>query len=368
MPHPHNSNRREFLTGQVVQNELRRVGDQVADALDEFGFLANAPTASDTVRLETKAMGCSWSVIMNPGPPRQVMAAGDAFDMVRDVEQMLTIYRDDSDIARINQFACDASQKIGDELFHFLKHCQELNSSTNGAFDPATGALIQLWKRCRNVGKIPTEEQIADALEQSGMSHVFLDETEQTIRFDRPRLSLDFASIGKGYGIDRAANHLINEEINNFLVHGGQSSLFAAGVHGLHDGWPIGLKNPLFTDRRYATIVLKDQGMATSGSNIQYFRYDGKRYGHLLDPRTGWPASGLLSVTVVTPNATDADALSTAFYAMGLDNALKYCDDHPETSAIFVPTPTRGRTLEPVIKNFPLNRLFFEKDVSVSAD
>lgn len=200
------------------------------------------------------------------------------------------------------------------------------------------------------------------------MQHVTLDEETLDVAFERSSLSLDFASIGKGYGIDQAARHLDAEEIENFLVHGGQSSLFAAGQHHGHDGWPVGLKNPLFTDQRYATILLKDAGMATSGSNIQFFRCDGKRYGHLLDPRTGWPVEGMLSVTVIAPTATEADALSTAFYAMGLDNALKYCDDHPEIGAVIVPAANQGRILEPYVKNFPLQRLFFEEGVSVIKD
>ena len=120
------------------------------------------------------------------------------------------------------------------------------------------------------------------------------------------------------------------EGIEDFLVHGGQSSLYAAGDHNRQGGWPIGIRNPLFTEQRYATVLLRDSGMSTSGSNIQYFRHGGKRYGHILDPRTGWPAhspetestpdaetvacpDSLLSVTVLTSTAAEADALFDRF-------------------------------------------------------
>ncbi len=365
MSKPHDSSRRDFLTGRAVHKEIRRVGDEIADALVDAEPGRVAPVASQTVRLETKAMGCPWCVIMNPGPPRQVMVASDAFDCVRDAEQLLTIYRDDSDVAQLNREASSGWQEVSEELESFLKTCREIYDSTSGAFDPATGRLIQLWKSTRLNNRIPEQTEVDEALANSGMQYVV--QSEEGVKFERDLL-LDFASIGKGYGIDKAATHIKTEEIENFLVHGGQSSLFASGTHRDLDGWPIGLKNPLFTDKRYATILLKNSGMSTSGSNIQFFRFEGKRYGHLLDPRTGWPANGLLSVTVIAPTATEADALSTAFYAMGLDKAVQYCDDHPQVGAILVAAPTHGRILEPVIKNFPLDRLFFEEGVSVMSD
>lgn len=366
MTDSHDSTRRDFLTGKAVQNELRRIGDGIAEGLDAFRDEVSVPQAGDTVRLATRAMGCQWCVIMNPGPPRQVMVASDAFDFVRDAEQLLTIYRDDSATAELNREASRGWHKVCDELGEFLEQCDHLYQATAGAFDPATGSLIRLWKEARLDGRIPTAEEVSQTLSCSGFNKVERRRTDSgfEVKFDAEGVQLDFASIGKGYGIDCAAAHIEAEHINNFLVHGGLSSLIARGEHHLHDGWPVGIKNPLFTDTRYATILLKDAAMATSGSNIQYFRYHGKRYGHLLDPRTGMPADGLLSVTVIAPTATEADALSTAFYVMGLDKALKYCDDHPEIGAVIVPPPSQGRVLEPVVRNFPADRLFFEGDVS----
>lgn len=362
MSEPHDSSRRDFLTGKVIQKEMRRVGDGIADELSEATAGGVAPAAGDTVRLTTRAMGCPWSVIMNPGPPRQVMVATDAFDIVRDVEDLLTIYRDDSEVAQLNQSAADGWTSVSPELFRFLKTCKRLYEQTNATFDPAAGELIRLWKSARDQGRIPFSGEIQASLEMSGMDHVLLDAETPEVKFQRPGLSLDFASIGKGYGIDRAAEHIRREDVDSFLLHGGQSSLFASGTHSGHDGWPVGLKNPLFTEKRYATLLLKDQGMATSGSNVQFFRFDGKRYGHLLDPRIGSPVEGMLSVTVIAPSATIADALSTAFYVMGLDNALQYCDDHPEIGAIIIPAAGTSRVLKPHIKNFPTERVFFEED------
>ncbi len=354
MPH---SSRREFLTGKAVHKEFRQVGDTVADELSQAIL---APAGSDTLRLETQAMGCAWCVILNPGPSQQVRVASDAFEFVYRTEDLLTVYRDNSDVAKLNRSAFVKPHVVSTELFAFLVHCRELWLATQHTFDPTSGALIQLWKACRLDGRIPTQTEIDFALAHTGMQHLQLDSHTESISYAVKNLSLDFGAIGKGYAIDLATKHLQAEDVSNFLIHGGQSSLFAAGTHAALNGWPIGIKNPLFTEKRYATLLLKDQGMSTSGSNIQYFRHAGRRYGHILDPRTGWPAQGLLSVTVVAPTATQADAVSTAFYAMGLDNALRYCDDNPEVGAILIPQPTQGKTLEPVVRNIPNDRLFYE--------
>jgi thiamine biosynthesis lipoprotein len=307
-------------------------------------------------------MACSWAVVMNPGPARQVMVASDALDLVHQVEDQLTVYRDTSQIAQVNRDAANQPQPLSADLFDFLISCQDLWKMTDGAFDPAVGALIQLWRAARASGSIPQQQEVQDALSRSGMQHVHLDPEHRTIAFDTPGVLLDFGAIGKGHAVDLAARHLDDEDLANYLVHGGHSSLFARGNHARYDGWPIGIKNPLFTDRRYLTILLKDRGMSTSGSNVQFFRYRGERYGHILHPQTGWPAGELLSVTVLAPTAAQADALSTAFYVMGLDKALRYCDHRPEIGAILVPSPVRGRELEPVVRNLSSERLFFTDD------
>lgn len=355
------SSRREFLTGKAVGKELRNVGDALADSLGEAAGTRAVPTGGETIRLETRAMGCRWAVVLNPGEPRQVMVASDALDIAHRIEDQLTVYRDDSDISRINRTACDEPQSLAPDLVVFLGVCRELWDRTGGAFDPASGALIRLWKQVRAQGRVPEPVEVESALACSGMRFVEVDHAAGTVRFLAQGLSLDFGAIGKGYAIDEMERHLIDEGVEHCLIHGGFSSVKARGEHAGHPGWPVGIRNPLFTEQRYATILLQDEALSTSGSNVQYFRYQGRRYGHILDPRSGWPADGLLSVTVVHDSAAVADALSTAFYVMGLDKALAYCDDHADVRALFVPPPAQGRELAPIVRGIPCDRLFFEQ-------
>ena len=356
----HESNRREFLTGRASGSESEGT-DQPASAP------AQAPQAGDTVRLETRAMACVWNVIFNPGPPDQVMAATEAFSVVHALEEQLSIYRSESEISKLNRSLLFGEWfPIEQGFLKLLQRCQQIHAETEGAFDPLTRPLLSLWRTCRREGRLPTETEIEVALSWGGMQHVRLSEREGVVctlqGLETPPLEIgfDLGAIGKGYAIDRAADCLNNLQLEDYLIHGGYSSVLARGTHAGQSGWPVGIKNPLFTNRRYATVVLRDQALSSSGSNVQFYRHEGQRYGHLLDPRTGWPAETLLSVTVLAPDAALADALSTAFYVMGLDNSLKYCDDHPEIGVLLIPFPHRGRTLAPVIRNIPDEVLFFE--------
>ncbi|MCA9072169.1 MAG: FAD:protein FMN transferase, partial [Planctomycetaceae bacterium] len=171
---------------------------------------------------------------------------------------------------------------------------------------------------------------------------------------------LNLGGIGKGYALDRAGQFLSESGLDHWLFSGGFSSLLARGQHRQLGGWPVGIRNPLFPDQLMGTILLKNQALSTSGSGVQSFRHDGKRYGHILDPRTGWPSEGMLSVTVLAPTAAEADALSTAFFVLGLEKAKEYCDNHRNVSSLLLPPPHRGRRLTPINCGIPDDVLFLE--------
>jgi thiamine biosynthesis lipoprotein len=355
--------RRDFLTGVALRREVEQVGGKLADATTEALPAANIPGAGPTIRLETRAMACTFSIVMNPGPSPRMMVASDALDMIHALEAQMTVYRQESELSQLNLQAAAEAVRVEPALFQLLLLARDISQETAGAFDPTSGPLIALWRKCRAEGRIPTDAEIAGALAVTGMSHVQFDEIEQTIRFNRPGVELNLGAIGKGHAVDRAAAFLVQEGLDEWLFHGGYSSVLVRGDHCGHGGWPVGIRNPLLPYERLATILLKDQSLSTSGSNVQYFRHAGKRYGHIVDPRTGWPADQLLSVTVTAPTAAAADALSTAFFVGGVENSLRYCDNHPEIGAIFVRPPQRGRTLEVLLCGVAEEVLFFEGNV-----
>ncbi len=360
MPSPSPS-RREFLSGKSARRVVEAAGEVLADRI---AGEPRVPLAGDTIRLETQAMACPWNVIMNPGPAEQVMRASDAFEVVHEVESLLTVYRAESELSQVNFHAAERPVPVSDELFRVLDRARTLSLETNGAFDPASGALLRTWRAARREGRIPTAAEIEDARLSAGVANIEFDSTARTIRFPRAGFAFDLGAIGKGYGVDRAVDSLRQAGMTDFLVHGGFSSVYGAGDHLGQGGWPVALKNPLFLEGSLATVLLQNAGLGTSGSNVQYFRHEGRRYGHILDPRTGWPAEGLLSVTVIAPTTAEADAISTALFVMGRDAALEWCDRRPEVAAVLVPPPDGAGRLSPILCNLSPDRVFLADDLA----
>ena len=353
------SNRREFLTGRTIQKEVERTGQAIAEELLKEEPRP-APVGGNTIRMSTDAMACEFSVVLNQGASADLMTATDALDIIHQLEAQMTVYRDDSELSLINRTAYHHPVTVEPLLFGLLLKAKEISQSTGGAFDATMGPLIALWRSGRQEGRIPSETEIAECLTHTGLAHVEFNQTDTTIRYDDPQAEFNLGGIGKGYALDRAGEFLTEAGLTDWLMHGGFSSLLARGEHQHQGGWPVGIRNPLFPDRTLGTILLKDQALSTSGSGVQSFRLGGKKYGHILDPRSGWPVEGLLSVTVLAPTAAEADALSTAFFVLGLEKAREYCDNNPHVSSLLIPPPHRGRSLAPVICGIPDDVLFLE--------
>ncbi len=311
----------------------------------------DVPVGRSTVRLSARAMACDFAVIMNPSESIDVEAAGQSLDLIGEIEGWLSPYRAASEISRINREAAESAYRVRGDFFELLQQCAELWEQTQHGFDPAAGALNNIWRLARKQGRIPEQSEIDRALSCSGFQHVQLNAEQQSISFLRRGLQLDPGAIGKGYALDQAGLWLREhgEPERGFLLHGGHSSLLAFGGHAEYSGWPVGLGNPLLTEKRMATVLLKNQAMGTSGSNIQFFRHAGERMGHILDPQTGWPVKGMLSVTVFADSAAVADALSTAFFVMGMEKAVECCQRMADIAAILVPFPQQGVQLRPAV-------------------
>ncbi len=357
--HSSSSSRRDFLIGKAVRSQIEHAGGALTDQISSAFDGSVAPSAGDTIRLATRAMACEFAVMMNPVPSDQVMTASDALELIHVLEGQLTVYRENSEMSRLNRRAAAGPVKVEGQLFELLAECRRLCLQTQAEFDPTSGPLIELWRQRRQTSQIPTGTEIAACLKKTGIEFVEFDRAQQTVRYRRPEIELNLGGIGKGYALDRAGALLLERGLGDWLFHGGQSSLLARGDHNRLGGWPVGIRNPLFPRQRLATVLLRDCALSTSGSGLQHFRHGGRRYGHILDPRTGWPAEEMLSVTVLAATAAEADALSTAFFVGGVESVRRYCDNHQGIGAILIPPPRRGRRLEPIVWGIPAEVLFF---------
>ncbi|MCH8830776.1 MAG: FAD:protein FMN transferase, partial [Planctomycetes bacterium] len=249
------SNRRDFLTGKAVRRQLEQVGDDVLDNALEQTAGPEIPCGGDTVRLSTRAMACDFAVVMNPDGGAQIPPASEALEMIHAIEQQLTVYRADSELSRLNREALRRPMTASATLFDLLVRSRELALATGGAFDPTSGPLIALWRDCRNRGRVPTDGEVEECLNRIGMQLVRLDETNCNVRFRCDGIELNLGGIGKGDALDRAAAVLSANGIDDFLFHGGHSSLLARGKHADCDGWPVGIRNPLFPQQTFATLL-----------------------------------------------------------------------------------------------------------------
>jgi thiamine biosynthesis lipoprotein len=223
-----------------------------------------------------------------------------------------------------------------------LSRAQAISEATEGAFDITAGPLVKAWGFYRREGRLPTEEELAQALEKTGYRHLQLDSQNQSVHFLREGIEINLGAIGKGYALDRCAELLHELSVHDFILHGGQSSVLAHGRRGeTQSGWTISLSHPEREGEVLQELELHNQAVGTSGTARQHFFHRGKRYGHLLDPRSGRPVDHLLSATCIAPAAADADALATAFFVLGEEGTRAYCEAHPEVSALLVTPDSR---------------------------
>ena len=342
--------RRDFLKG-------RAAAGAIAAALEEhLGALEPAPlceTQGQYLKFARRAMACAFELRLNvdrqeAGQGSATEAALAALDVVERVEDRLTIYREESDVIDLNRRAARDVAEADEELFSLLELCDRLYHDTQGAFDPTSGPLSRVWGFHQREGKAPSEEELAEALKRVGWNQVELDREHQTVKFLGERMELNANSFGKGYALDRAGELLAKEGVTNSLMHGGRSTLLARGddLWLKEGGWRVGLRDPLQPQLRLAELRLHNEALSTSGQGTQFFEQEGRKLGHVIDPRTGWPAEGLFSATVIAPTGAEADALSTALCVLGVEGAAELCKRRAELKALLVvPSETDGATV-----------------------
>ena len=337
--------RRQIITGRYFSEVAGDLDSDVTPALGEESATACL------LHLSRRAMACQFEVILHQAAPEGIAeAAVEALDLVDRLEAQLSVYRNDSEVSMVNQLAVQHPVPVEAGLFELFQRCLNLQEATQGAFDITSTPLSKLWGFYRREGSMPPKEAISSLLQGMSAQQIMLDVDLRTIHFSCNGLEVNFNGIGKGYALDRCRQHLVDRGAQNFLLHGGRSSLSAwgnrSGREEDRDGWTVALRHPLRPEERVFEIRLCNQGLGTSGAATQSFTYQGRRYGHILDPRTGWPASGVLSATVLAADAALADALSTAFYVLGAEQAMEYCDKHGDLAAIIIVPGKRSGNIE----------------------
>ena len=256
-----------------------------------------------------------------------------AFDLMARMEKMTSRYADSSEVAGVNREAGGSAPAVSEEVFEIFQCAEDVSRETGGAFDVSVDAVERIWGFATDHPRVPDARSIERMLR-------FVD--SRKIRLDRPRvglaeagMSVDLGGLAKGYVVDRAVEYLRDAGIPAGIVDaGGDLRIF--GDHPRRRVWRIGVRHPRSEGGMLGTIETKAASIATSGDYERYFMEGGIRYHHILDPRTGRPARGCVSVTILTERAMTADAYATAVFVMGPERGMDFIETNPGVEGILV--------------------------------
>ncbi len=282
---------------------------------------------------KTGVMGTELIVTaIGPDPDALDAAIDAAIAEMRRVEDVMTDWRP-SPLTRLNEAGGAGPQKVPAELAAVIGASLQLSSATGGAFDVTYAGAGRLWDFKADPPVIPSDEAIAAALGSIGWKRVTVDREASTVALEA-EMRIGLGGIAKGYGVDRAMAVLMKHGVKHAMVNAG-GDLKALGKK-LGKPWEIAIKHPRDRDRVIALIPVSNVCVVTSGDYERFFEKDGVRYHHIIDPRTGRPATGCMSATVVGPEAAVADALATAMCVLGPERGLEVIETFARTEALLV--------------------------------
>jgi len=287
-----------------------------------------ARSTDELFRKRASIMYSNVTITVAAGSSEQAdMAIEAAFSKIRELEKLLSFWTDDSEIAAINRNAGKGAVKVSAPTMQILGMAMEISEWTEGAFDATVGPVIRQWDFREQT--MPAPEALKAALNKVDYRALELDTKNSTAYLNRSDMSFDTGGIAKGFAADAAIEVIKAQGITAALV-AVSGDIRAYGKKPDGTDWRVGIRNPRSDDPNsfIASLALQDEAISTSGDYERFFIKDGRRYHHILDPRTGQPAEGSMSVTVIADSATFTDGLATGLFVLGPDKALKVLAAH----------------------------------------
>lgn len=289
------------------------------------------------------SMACAYTIVAygdDAGALPRIVEA--AFDEADRIDRLMSHYKPESPLSRLNREAAAGPVAVEPELFDFIAESLRLARDSDGAFDVTVGPLMKTWGFFRSGGRVPGDAELDEVRGRIGHRHVVLNARDRTIRFDRPGVELDLGGIAKGYAVDKVVALLRREQVTAALVSAGGSTVFGLGAPPGQDGWDVEVQDPVDPSDVALTLRLRNRALSVSGTSEKSFERDGVTYSHIMDPRVGRPVQGLLSVAVLADSGTAGDALDNAFFVQGVEGSRSYIQRLAATEAFFF-LPEHGR-------------------------
>lgn len=301
---------------------LRRI---TAAALIAYLFLATSCADSKYER-STTAMGTVLTVtVVSMDREAADSAVEAAFKEIDRLENLLSLWKPESEMSVLNERAAEGWTQADQEILDLLETSLEFSRLTEGAFDVTAGPLVRLWGfHTREKNHLPTPEEIKEKKRIVGYRLVEIDSGNDAVRFANEGMEVDFSGVAKGYAVDRAVKIMRDLGVKNAMVNLG-GNIYAFGSPAGRDMWNIAVRDPRSIENEIGVLKIKEKGVASSGQYIRFVEFENRRFGHIIDPRTGYPVEGeVLGTTIVAPDALTADIMSTSVFVLGPDEGAEF--------------------------------------------
>ncbi|PKV50017.1 thiamine biosynthesis lipoprotein [Aquimarina sp. MAR_2010_214] len=244
-----------------------------------------------------------------------------AVEEIQRIEELISSWDKNSQTSLINKNAGINPVKVDKELFDLIERAVQISKLTDGAFDISYASMDRIWKFDNSMKEMPSEEDVTISVAKVGYQNIILDKEKSTVFLTQKGMKIGFGAIGKGYAADKAKDLLISKGVSAGIINAsGDMNTWGKQPNGSE--WKVAITNPLNKNNAFALLPVIDKAVVTSGNYEKYVTLEGKRYSHIIDPRTGYPSTGIVSATVFAPKAELADALATSVFVMGIEIGL----------------------------------------------
>lgn len=301
-----------------------------------FTTLFNTAYSQKIYRNTLKLMGSRFdiSVVAN-----DTLTAANyinlAVEEISRIERLISSWDENSQTSEIIRNAGIKPVKVDKELFDLIERSIVISKLTDGAFDISYASMDKIWKFDGSMTEMPSEKKIKESVEKVGFNNIILNKEEHTVFLKLPGMKIGFGAIGKGYAADKAKDLLISKGVVAGIINA-SGDMNTWGKQPTGEDWMIAITNPLNKNKSFALLPLKNGAVVTSGNYEKYVAFNGKRYSHIIDPRTGYPASEIISATVFAPKAELADALATSIFVMGTEVGLNRINQLKDIECIII--------------------------------
>lgn len=251
------------------------------------------------------------------------------------IEKIISSWDPASQTSLINKNAGVQPVKVDPELFSLIERAIAISTLTDGAFDITYASMDRIWKFDGSMTAMPSEEDIKASVAKVGYQNIILNQDSNSVFLKLPGMKIGFGAIGKGYAADRAKDLLMTKGVPAGIINA-SGDMNTWGTQPSGEAWKVAITNPLNKNKVFALLPIRDAAVVTSGDYEKYVSFNGKRYSHIIDPKTGYPSQGIISVTVFAPKAELADALATSVFVMGIEVGMDRIEQLPGVECIII--------------------------------